>query len=256
LVRLLNPSGREFRGDARFVDVNRSNGTKSEVTTPVLLVFENGQTEQQLTYPLTKPAKSWSRHALEWRGADGETAGLAFPPALSVFPEWLEKMTTPVMDGDAKVTASVETLGSDKVPGPAPVEGESVGYKYHFEAGWRFFRVPLQKEIPELSGPSGNGVQLALWVHGDGKSCLARIRFKDASGQTFQSDGPKIDFTGWRVAKFSMQSSREHPLAHWGGAKDGIIHYPITWDSIFLLDNISKEPVEGEIHISAPTLIY
>jgi hypothetical protein len=42
-----------------------------------------------------------------------------------------------------------------------------------------------------------------------------------------------------------MQSSAEHPLAHWGGANDGVIHYPITWDSIFLLDNVSKEAVEG-----------
>jgi hypothetical protein len=256
LVRLLNPTGREFRGDARFVDVKGINGTRSEVTTPVPLVFESGQTDQQLTFPLTKPVKSWPRHALEWRDANRETAGLAFPPALSVFPEWLEKSMSTVLDGDAKVTASVETLGSDKVPDPAPVEGESVGYKYHFEAGWRFFRVPLQVEIPELSQPSDNGVQFALWIHGDAKGCLARIRFKDASGQTFQSDGPKIDFTGWRVAKFSMQSSAEHPLPHWGGANDGVIHYPITWDSILLLDNVSKEAVEGEIHISAPTLIY
>jgi hypothetical protein len=36
----------------------------------------------------------------------------------------------------------------------------------------------------------------------------------------------------------------------------GVIHYPIKWDSIFLLDNVSRQPVEGEIYLSAPTLIY
>ena len=53
-----------------------------------------------------------------------------------------------------------------------------------------------------------------------------------------------------------MQSTEEKPLAHWGGANDGVIHYPIKWDSIFLLDNVSRQPVEGEIYLSAPTLIY
>jgi hypothetical protein len=53
-----------------------------------------------------------------------------------------------------------------------------------------------------------------------------------------------------------MQSTSEKPLSHWGGANDGVIHDPIKWDTIFLLDNVSRQPVEGEIYLSAPTLIY
>ncbi len=93
-------------------------------------------------------------------------------------------------------------------------------------------------------------------LDGDGKECQARIRFTDSTGQTFQSDGPKIDWKGWRYVTFPMQSSKEEPLTHWGGANDGTIHYPIKWDTIFLLDNVSREPVEGEVYLSAPTLIY
>jgi len=85
---------------------------------------------------------------------------------------------------------------------------------------------------------------------------VPRVRFVDASDQTFQPDGPKIDWTGWRFVTFPMQSTDEQPLAHWGGENDGKIHYPIKWDSIFLLDNVSRQPVEGEIYLSAPTLIY
>ena len=53
-----------------------------------------------------------------------------------------------------------------------------------------------------------------------------------------------------------MQTSECVSLSHWGGPNDGDIHYPIKWDSIFLLDNVSRQPVEGEIYLSAPTLIY
>jgi hypothetical protein len=99
-------------------------------------------------------------------------------------------------------------------------------------------------------------ISYRLWLHGDGKGCAARIRFVDATGQTFQPDGPRIDWTGWRYVSFPMQSTEEKPLAHWGGANDGVIHYPIKWDTIFLLDNVLREPVEGDVYLSAPTLIY
>ena len=97
---------------------------------------------------------------------------------------------------------------------------------------------------------------VGLWLCGDGKGCQARIRFVDFTGQTFQPDGPKIDWTGWRYVTFPLRSTEEKTLSHWGGADDGVIHYPIKWDSIFLLDNVSREPVDGEIYLSAPTLIY
>ncbi|MEI9897254.1 MAG: hypothetical protein WDN28_26180 [Chthoniobacter sp.] len=72
----------------------------------------------------------------------------------------------------------------------------------------------------------------------------------------FQPDGPKIDWKGWRYVTFPMQPTAEKPFAHRGGADDGTIHYPIQWDAIFLLDNVSRQPVEGEIYLSAPTLLY
>ena len=54
----------------------------------------------------------------------------------------------------------------------------------------------------------------------------------------------------------SMRMTEGDQLAHWGGANDGTIHYPIQWDNLFLLDNISRQAAKGEIYFSAPTLIY
>jgi hypothetical protein len=160
-------------------------------------------------------------------------------------------------DGDAAVVGNGEIDQNEPPGGLCASQTESARVKYRFEKGWKFLQFTgPSPEIPLSIQGSESPEAFALWIYGDGKGCQARIRFKDASGQTFQSDGPKIDYAGWHVAKFPMQPSQDHRLSHWGGANDGIIHYPITWESIFLLDNISREPIEGEIYISAPTLIY
>jgi hypothetical protein len=43
--------------------------------------------------------------------------------------------------------------------------------------------------------------------------------------------------------------------SHWGGVNDGEVHLPIEWDTLFLLDG-NRQAMEGEIFLSAPTLIY
>ena len=74
----------------------------------------------------------------------------------------------------------------------------------------------------------------------------------DASHQTWQPGSGAIDWQGWRYVQFDLTPS----TAHWGGAKDNVIHYPLQWDSIFLLDNIGRTKIEGAIYITAPVLIY
>lgn len=160
-----------------------------------------------------------------------------------------EQALTASSDGAADATATAKLEG--KFAGSSP-EG-TITLRYGFSQGWRFIELkPAARELP--AGDSTPPKALGLWLHGDGKGCQARLRFTDSTGQTFQADGPKIDFTGWRFVKFPMRSTPEAPLTHWGAANDGVIHYPIKWDSIFLLDNISREPVEGEVYLSAPTL--
>lgn len=159
-----------------------------------------------------------------------------------------------VSDGAREVDASVSFTRGEPATKPPGWSVECMRLKYAVAAGWKFasLRTAAKWDAQSKKYP----LQFALWVFGDGQGCQARIRFKDSTGQVFQPDGPKIDWKGWRYVTFPMQSTPEKPLAHWGGANDGVIHYPIEWDSIFLLDNVSRQPVEGEIYLSAPTLIY
>lgn len=165
------------------------------------------------------------------------------------------------VDGDAAVPNSHEVQDALPSDGAPLAQSAAMRLKYSFGAGWKFMRLSRNdtkitatergEGIPPL-WPTGFG----CWLHGDGKGCQARIRFTDATGQTFQPDGPRIDWTGWRYIHFPMLSTPEKTLSHWGGANDGEIHYPIKWDTIFLLDNGSRQSVEGEIYLSAPTLTY
>ena len=55
---------------------------------------------------------------------------------------------------------------------------------------------------------------------------------------------------------FVIPSRSEPGVAHWGGANDGVVHYPLTWDAVFLLDNTSRKAGAGTLYLAAPVLIY
>ena len=83
---------------------------------------------------------------------------------------------------------------------------------------------------------------------------MARMRFTDATGQNFQPDGGRVTWQGWRYVTFPLTGGPD--LGHWGGANDGTIHYPIRLDTLFLLDNVSRQKTEGTLDIAAPVLVY
>ena len=44
--------------------------------------------------------------------------------------------------------------------------------------------------------------------------------------------------------------------ANWGGANEGVVHYPIRWDCLLLIDSASRKETQGVLYVSGPTLIY
>ncbi len=157
------------------------------------------------------------------------------------------------VDGDAKV-AGEATLSDDLPPEGAPVTQEAaVRIKSHFGEGWKFFQFHLDPAPAPFAKPP---IALGLWIYGDGQQLKPRLRITDASGQIFQPDGPRIDWKGWRYVTIPLQSPSEHPVAHWGGGNDGVIHAPAKWNCLLLLDNGGRKALDSEIWVSAPTLCY
>ena len=98
----------------------------------------------------------------------------------------------------------------------------------------------------------GEPTAFGFWVHGDGRGLTPRLRVRDTTGQTWQPTGPSVDWHGWRYVEMSL----DRASGHWGGAGDGIIHFPLAWDSLALLDNTSRRELEGTLYLAAPCVRY
>ncbi len=153
-------------------------------------------------------------------------------------------------DGDSKV-ASEQTLFVECPPEGPPVPGMNcLKIQYRYDPGWKFVRMIPERE--SLRKIEGRPKALGLWIYGDGQGNSPRLRIVDSTGQTFQPESDPIDWKGWRYVLFAMDGSRG---GHWGGANDGVIHYPIRFDTLFLLDSPGGKATQGAIYISSPTLI-
>ncbi len=156
-----------------------------------------------------------------------------------------------VLDGDAKVPSTVHLDPASVPPGGGP----ALGLSYQFAPGWSFVRVSEGQPPALLGRPLG----LGLWVYGDGSGNLARMRFRDATGQTLQVNGLPVNWRGWRFVPFRLVAppGEAADLGHWGGANDGKPHYPVTIDTLFLFDSDSgARGHQGTVWIKQPTVIY
>ena len=249
-VEIENPSGQAWEGNARYLRFGDPEaGTEAKDFNAGRIALAQGERSRTLKLPLQPPAGEMGAFLQIWEAAPDDALMLPIPVPV-IWPS-SDKLKVS-LEGD-RVNA---TFAKDDEAPLSPSGSPSIRLRYSFVGGWKFLRLFTSETLSIPQTSRHQPTQSGLWLHGDGKGCQARIRFTDATGQTFQPDGPKIDWTGWLYITFPMQSTEEKPLAHWGGANDGVIHYPIKWDSIFLLDDVSRQPVEGEIYLSAPTLIY
>jgi hypothetical protein len=162
--------------------------------------------------------------------------------------DWSAARLEVIADGDRNVTgeAKIESVSitgplADSIPAAARLT-------YVFGEGWKYFNVANKGDRGSIEGrPTAFGV----WIHGDGKRTIPRMRMSDSKQQTWQIDGPTIDWTGWKYVEFPLTPAANH----WGGANDGEIHYPLRWEASLLLDNVSRKPLSGEIQFSGPITI-
>jgi len=196
------------------------------------------------------------------------------PMAPNPWPELSAGDLEIIADGDPKI-ASVQTLNDGQPPvGPSPSGTPSWRIKYQFSEGWKSLRIipkPPKPDMPDPRKVESDLRAFGIWVHGDGQGGTPCIRLRDATGQVHQVRGAPVSWKGWRYITFSLRPAADSgqtmiPLpgsgaeqrvsrSHWGGANDGVMHTPIEWDSLFLLDG-NRRAMEGEIFLSAPTLVY
>jgi len=237
-VHLTNPAGSPFAGQLSLAP----DGPAS--SHPVRLTA--GQTGLDVTLPGNP------RLGADCLLRDARGRPVARLPAMRFLPYPVAlPLLHALLDGDAKVPSTVHLEPASASPGG----GAALRLSYQFAPGWSFVRV-IERQPAVLPGrPLG----LGLWVWGDGRGNLARMRFRDATGQTLQPNGLPIDWRGWRFVPFRLVPSpgEATDLGHWGGANDGKVHYPVTVDTLFLLDSRSEARQHmGTLWIKQPMAIY
>lgn len=166
-------------------------------------------------------------------------------------PETVARAWQVFSDGDAKVASTQSVTVAELPSGPGSTGGRGLKIAYRMEKGWKFIRLAPQGET--LRKIDGRPKSLAVWIHGDGSGNHLRVRFVGADGQTFQPSGPSMSFKGWRLVTFAMDDTS---AGHWGGKDDGVVRYPIRWDSLLLIDGTRHETGPLEVFVGSPVLVY
>jgi hypothetical protein len=245
-VRVDNLSDRPLAGTAKLVDLVGM--VPHQPIQPLALAA--GEIDKTIRFRLVRQPDSRCEAGLRIEDEAGHTQlDLPVQRFVSV-PDALLADCRVVADGDPQVASDVSLAVSDA---PASLPGSDatvVRINYRFGEGWKFLRVvPFDEHPREIDGqPTGFG----LWIYGDGQGTSPRLRVRDATGQTWQPSGPGVDWTGWRYVEFPLTEAS----GHWGGAEDGVIHLPLVWDSLFLLDNPTRKTNRGAVYITAPVVLY
>ena len=237
-IEVANPAGTPFTGRLSL------SYSAHAASVPVRLAA--GQTKLDVTVPGTLGRGT----DCVLRDAHRHLVAQLPPVRFVPFPVALPSLHA-VLDGDLKVPSTVHLA-----PDPAiPDSSQTLRLDYQFAPGWSFARVAGPQSAPLSGKPVGMG----LWVYGDGSGNSARMRFRDASGQTLQVNGLNVDWQGWRFVSFRLvpPPGASGDLGHWGGANDGVVHYPVQVDTLFLLDSRGEaRRHQGMLQLKQPTVIY
>jgi hypothetical protein len=269
--RVRNPTGEAFKGSILLIknhnagepllekDLSLAAGEKEKT---VLLEFSDDRNDRTLDTTLEVRIQE-PELRMKISGGDftespytvlNETVGVPRP----MEPEIFEKSKL-VADGDAKVASQQQAESAHPDSSPPPASGPCLRLRYQFSAGWKFLRLATSAPVrmrfddwpadDDKSFPKGFG----LWIYGDGKGCAARLRFTDSSGQASNRTVPESIGKAGATSDSLCSPQATSPSPTGAGPTTA---RSIKWDSIFLLDNPSRQPVDGEIYLSAPTLLY
>ena len=232
--RIASPAGHRTQGKLKLFDVK---GLKLRETSARFEVENQTVVALALTEPTPK------EFSLSYRLVDFSGKEILRTPVLhySIIEDFssVAKGERPadysiVLGGDEKVAGKAAAFGAIKdTPYAAIPAIPACQLTYDVGEGHRCFYLAASKSLPMTEKP----IELGLWIYGDGKGNIARCRYVDSTGQTFQPEGFAIDWQGWRYKTFPLDGSE---AAFSGGASDGKVHPPLRLETPFLLDNGGK----------------
>lgn len=131
--------------------------------------------------------------------------------------------------------------------GPGPV---CARLEYKLEPGWKFVQI-----VPKSAAAiPGKPVGAKIWIKGQKDGSPARLRYRGADNQTFQPTYGTLDSRQWQILGTRLTGDG---VVFWGGPADGVVRYPLAWDSLLIMDKPgSKDDYAGEVFIGPIMLCY
>jgi len=246
-VLISNPTQEAFEG--QVILQTSSNIKASTKSLPVS--FAKGETSLQVEFPLNAKLPEAGELGLTIENRQHQTL-LSLPQRrYRMVPAGFWKTATVTAEGDPAVASQQELKRADQPAGWPASSGPVYRLDYTFQEGWKYLNVQTGdarfRAIPDQ--PQGFG----LWISGEfNESLAARMRLIDSAGQTWQPSGPSLTGAGWQFVQMPLTPE----TAGWGGPQDHVIHYPLKWGQVFLLDNVSKQARQGSVLIAAPVVFY
>lgn len=252
-VRVDNPSGEAFKGLVRLIDVKGVLPIQTELP----IEFQAGQQEQMVRFVLQTTRIKDYRLGVRIEDQQRRLQVLLPPATMRLVddfsrytPETLTAAWHMIPDGDAKI-ASTQSVAVASLPSGSPMAGDTtLQIAYTMAEGWKFVR--LSPKTDALRKIGGRPKALGFWIYGNNSKDVVRLRFVDSTGQTFQPSGDRITWTGWRYLEIPLDGTG---ASHWGGANDGVVHYPIRWDTLLLIDGARLASEPPPVYLSSPVLI-
>ena len=136
------------------------------------------------------------------------------------------------VSGDAKVAGSAKASVVDLTEPPQPGLKNAIQVDYQFATGWKYAPIRIAKEGAAIEGKPAI---VGMWVFGNASGDVLRCTVRDSTGQTFQHTYGPVTWTGWKWITMPLDGA---DAGHWDGANDGVMHYPIQWESPMLIDGM------------------
>ncbi|MCL2119597.1 MAG: cellulase family glycosylhydrolase [Planctomycetaceae bacterium] len=255
VVHIGNPGGEALTGELTFLEIS---GLKLK-TDQSPIVLEENQLHTQVRFPIDGTVSIGKRLSFAMSPTEYPSATEYYQSGgtqrLSIIRQTIE-----TFDNFSNYTAETLDANWGIFPdGDRNVESEqtlalgengAVRVTYRFDDGWKFIRLAPKNDT--LRNIDGQPQSLALRVNADGSGNTIRMRFRDSQGQTFQVNGGKMTDTGMQYFNFDLTGQN---ASHWGGPNDGVVHYPITFDSI-IIDGTRSACGPYSIDVYPPVLVY
>jgi len=242
-----NPSGDAFSGS---LVINDSEGN----TSFRIVDLKEGETHKTVPFPLVRMDVKFHVNLYGSETHDDDNTISVFP----LFPNNSGQLSFALFDDFSKYDAAsfAETWqvlpdGDNKVGSEQSVEltGEKLAkVTYKFEDGWKFVRLAPKKAMPIEGQPKS----MTVSFNADGSGNRIGMRFADSKGQTFQPKNEPMTREGRQYVTFDLTGK---DTSHWGGPNDGVVHYPIRFDSI-IIDGTRKACGPFSVEFASPVLVY